>query len=165
MSGTMVLGIGNPLGGDDAVGSCVVQMLNRVLSTRSSGRHSAGASVLAGITVIDGGTAPESYTSVIRRQRPESLILIDAADMGLPVGAVRIIPEGSLRTLTFSTHHMPLSAFISYVKELCGRVWLIGIQPAQTEAGTAISKVARTSARKLVRTILEGRLERIPLLE
>jgi Ni,Fe-hydrogenase maturation factor len=67
--------------------------------------------------------------------------------------------------LSFSTHHMPLSAFISYVKEFCGRVLLVGIQPEQTETAAPISEVVRKSAGKLAKTILEGRLREIRPLE
>jgi len=165
MSGTVVLGIGNPLGGDDAVGSHVVDLLNRALGTAGARRGCRMAPTPTGITVIDAGAAPESYTSVIRRRRPDLLILVDAADMGLAAGALRIIPPENIKTLSFSTHHMPLSTFISYVESFCGKVLLVGVQPEQTETGALISEVVRESARKLAKAILERRWGNIPLLE
>jgi len=66
--------------------------------------------------------------------------------------------------LSFSTHHMPLSMFISYVKEFCGKVLLVGVQPERTEMGRGISKVVRKSVKKLAEAILEGRIAEIPLL-
>jgi hydrogenase 3 maturation protease len=158
MSGTVVLGIGNPLGGDDAAGLSVVQMLGRKQSKPR-------AFLSAEITIIDAGTSPESYTSVIRRQQPNLLILVDAADMGLPPGAVRIIPSKKIRSLSFSTHLMPLSTFISYVREFCGNVLLIGVQPEQTKTGAPISKVVRKSATGLAKTILEGRVNDVPPMD
>jgi hydrogenase 3 maturation protease len=157
MSSTIVLGIGNRLGGDDAAGTCVVDMLNRM-------RHRAKALLTAEIVAIDAGTAPESYTSVIRQHRPDLLILVDAADMGLPPGALRTITPDKISILSFSTHHMPLSMFISYVKEFCGKVLLVGVQPERTEADSGISKVVRKSVRELAGAILEGRIAEIPLL-
>jgi hydrogenase 3 maturation protease len=157
MSGTIVLGIGNRLGGDDAAGACVVDMLNQR-------RHRAKAPLLTKIMAIDAGTAPESYTSVIRQHQPQLLILVDAADMGLPTGALRTITPEKISILSFSTHHMPLSMFISYVKEFCGKVLLVGVQPEQTETGRSISKVVRKSVKKLAEAILEGRIAEIPLL-
>jgi len=53
MSGTIVLGIGNRLGGDDAAGTCVVDMLNQR-------RHKAKALFPTEIMAIDASTAPES---------------------------------------------------------------------------------------------------------
>lgn len=158
MSGTIVLGIGNPLGGDDAAGPCLVDMLNHR-------QHKAKTLHSAEITAVDAGTAPESYTSVIRQHRPELLILIDAADMGLPPGALRTIPPDKISVLSFSTHHMPLSMFISYVQEFCGKILLIGVQPERTEMGKHLSKVVRKSMAELVEAILEGQVAEIPLLE
>jgi hydrogenase 3 maturation protease len=136
MGGTIVLGIGNRLGGDDAAGTCVV----------------------------DAGTAPESYTSVIRQHRPDLLILVDAADMGLSPGALRTIAPEKISVVSFSTHHMPLSMFIAYVKEFCGKVLLVGVQPERTEMGSGISKAVRNSVTKVAKAIREGRIAEISLL-
>jgi len=164
MSGTIVLGIGNRLGGDDAVGTCVVDMLNPALRALSAGRRRAKALLPAEIMAIDAGTAPESYTSVIRQHRPDLLILVDAADMGLPPGSMRIIAPEKISILSFSTHHIPIPMFVSYVKEFCGKVLLVGVQPEQTETGTGISKAVHKSVKKLAEAILEGRIAEIPLL-
>ena len=158
MSRTIVLGVGNRLGGDDAAGTCLVEMLNQR-------RKKAEADAPIEVTAIDAGTAPESYTSVIRRHRPDLLILVDAADMGLPPGALRTIPPEKISILSFSTHHMPLSMFISYVERFCGKVLLIGVQPERMQAGRRISEAVRTSAKKLAEAILEGRAARIQPLE
>jgi hydrogenase 3 maturation protease len=157
MGGTIVLGIGNRLGGDDAAGTCVVDMLNQR-------RHRARALLPAEIMAIDAGTAPESYTSVIRQHRPDLLILVDAADMGLPPGALRTIAPEKISVLSFSTHHMPLSMFIAYVKEFCGKVLLVGVQPERTEADRGISIAVRKSVKELADAIVEGRIAEIPLL-
>jgi hydrogenase 3 maturation protease len=157
MSGTMVLGIGNRLGGDDAAGTLVVDALNQE-------RRKPNESLLGKIMAIDAGTAPESYTSVIRHERPDLLILVDAADMGLAPGTLRIITPDRISTVSFSTHHMPLSMLISYVTEFCGNVLLVGLQPERTETGTGISKAVRESVSELVEVVLEGRVSEIPLL-
>lgn len=157
MSGTIVLGIGNRLGGDDAAGTCVVDMLKHR-------QHKARTLHSTQITAIDAGTVPESYTSVIHQHRPELLILVDAADMALPPGAFRAIPPEKISVLSFSTHHIPLSMFISYVQEFCEKVLLIGVQPDRTEIGGRISKAVRKSMTELVEAILEGRAAEIPLL-
>jgi hydrogenase 3 maturation protease len=158
MSGTTVLGIGNRLGADDAAGPYLVDRLNQW-------RHDAKTSHAAETTAIDAGPAPESYTSLIRRHQPDLLILVDAADMGLPPGALRTILPEKISVLSVSTHHMPLSMFISYVEEFCGKVLLIGVQPERTEMGGRISKAVRTSVIELAEAILEGRVVEIPPLE
>jgi Ni,Fe-hydrogenase maturation factor len=60
---------------------------------------------------------------------------------------------------------MPLSMFISYVQEFCGKVLLIGVQPERTEVGGRISKAVRKSMTELAEVILEGQIAEIPLLE
>jgi len=158
MSNTIILGIGNRLGGDDAAGTYVIDMLLQR-------QHRVKSLPIDDLMAIDAGSAPESYTSVIRQHRPDLLILVDAADMGLSPGALRIITPEQINILSFSTHHMPLSIFISYVKEFCGSILLIGIQPKQTETGSIISEAVRQSVNTLTETILEGRVAAIPLLE
>ncbi|NWF78059.1 MAG: hydrogenase maturation peptidase HycI [Chloroflexi bacterium] len=162
MGGTIVLGIGNRLGGDDAAGTYVVEILNRKQRKAKAPLPTQIISIVIG---IDAGTAPESYTSVIRQHRPDLLILVDAANMGLPPGALRIIPPEKIKVLSFSTHHMPLSMFMSYVEEFCGKVVLVGVQPERTDMGRGISKAVRQSVKKLAEAILEGRVAEIPLLE
>jgi hydrogenase 3 maturation protease len=157
MSGTIVLGIGNRLGGDDAAGTCVVDILNQ-------GKNKTGALLDTEIVAIDVGTAPESYTSIIRRHQPDLLILIDAADMGLNPGVMRAITPERISILSFSTHNITLSTFIAYVEEFCGEILLIGVQPEQTDMGNGLSKAVRKSMKKLAETILEGRTAEIPLL-
>jgi hydrogenase 3 maturation protease len=157
MSGTIVLGIGNPLGGDDAAGPFLVRMLK--------GGRQRMDEPSSEITAIDAATAPESHTSTIRQHRPDLLILVDAADMGLPPGALRAIPPEKIGVLSFSTHHMPLSMFISYVQEFCGKVLLVGVQTERTEMGKRLSKVVLKSMRDLGEVILQGRVAEVPLLE
>lgn len=157
MSVTIVIGIGNRLGGDDAAGTHVVDILNRR-------PHRARGSTTSEIIAIDAGTAPESYTSVIRHRQPDLLIMLDAAEMGLPPGALRIISPKKISVLSFSTHHMPLSMFVSYVKEFCGKILLVGVQPEATEIDRNLSKAVHKSVKELVKLILEGRVAEIPLL-
>lgn len=164
MSHRIILGIGNPLGGDDAVGPFVARRINEKLAAESSVPGPSTPDRQA-ITAIDAGSAPESYTSVIRQDRPEQLILVDAADMGLSPGSTRRLSPGEIATLSFSTHSMPLSTLISYVQELCGQVHIIGIQPKSMKAGSRLSSPVRKNGERVAELILEERLDEIRALE
>ncbi len=59
---------------------------------------------------------------------------------------------------------MPLSMFVSYVKEFCGKILLVGVQPEGTEMNKYLSKVVSKSLKELVEVILEGQVAEIPLL-
>lgn len=158
MSGTLVLGIGNRLGGDDAAGNLLVDALAR--NQQTAGDPSPGH-----IVAIDAGVAPETYTPVIRRHRPDLLILVDAADMGLAPGSLRVITPQAVTVPSFSTHNMPLSMLMSYVKQFCGAVVLVGVQPEQTQIGSQTSKAVDIGIGELADVILEGRVADIPLLD
>ena len=164
MSHRIILGIGNPLGGDDAVGPLVARRINERLATEYEVPGPSTPNRQA-ITAIDAGSAPESYTSVIRRNRPEQLVLVDAADMGLPPGSVRLLAPEKIATLSFSTHSMPLSTLISYVQEFCGQVYIIGIQPKSTKAGGRLSVPVRKSGERVAELIFEECLDEIRALE
>ena len=163
MNHKIILGIGNPLGGDDAVGSFVVRKINEKRQGKA-GAERPKASRQQDIIAIDTGPTPESYTSIIRRNRPEQLILVDAADMGLPPGSIRLLSPEKIATLSFSTHSMPLSAFVSYVREFCGQVYVIGIQPERTEFGDKLSDIVQKSTDRVVDLILNDRLDEINAL-
>ena len=110
---TIILCIGNPEGGDDAIGPYIAQHLN------PSGE----------LLVINAETTPENYTSIIRKNQPAQVIVIDAIDMGLSPGEIRIVPEHMIGVMHISTHSTPLSVLISYIKTIVKDVKLIGVQP------------------------------------
>jgi len=154
----LVLGIGNRLKGDDAVGPYIASLLS----------ESQGNQVVAPgdftIVALDCGTVPENYTGIVRRVRPYHLVLVDAADMGLEAGAVRIVPVDMIGSLGLSTHSMPLSMFISYVADIAGRTTLIGIQPEGMQLGADLSDDVAIAARCLAARLAEGRLSGIATL-
>jgi hydrogenase 3 maturation protease len=158
MSGTLVLGIGNQLAGDDSAGIYLVELLN-------SRSQKIALPLSPALTAITAETAPESFASVVRRHQPDLLILVDAADMGLTPGTLRVIGPGRIDAPSLSTHDLPLSMFMSYVRELCGSVVLVGVQPQYTEMGRPLSPPVRKSMKALAAIILEGRIAEIPPLE
>jgi hydrogenase 3 maturation protease len=128
----ILLGIGNPIRGDDGVGPYIARTF----------LHPSWKS-------IDCGTAPENFTSLLRREQPAHLILVDAADMGLCPGEFRIIPKACIVDLSFSTHGPSLSLLIKYLSSLLPDVILIGIQPGETIEGERISPAVIKGAENL----------------
>jgi hydrogenase 3 maturation protease len=162
----VVLGIGNALRGDDAIGIHTVEMLNRHLEELEKGSKQAKSiGVKRELISVDCGPTPESYTSAIRGHNPDRLILVDAADMGLSPGAYRIIPPEKIGVMCVSTHNMPLSLFASYVGEFCRDVVLIGIQPERTDLGTTLSSAVRSGGEDVASIIMDERLNEIEILE
>ena len=82
--------------GDDGAGPYLYQLLTE--------------NPLSDWEVIDGGSAPENVAHQIRQLRPKRLLIVDAADMELPPGKIRIIDKDAIAELFFvSTHNMPLN--------------------------------------------------------
>jgi hydrogenase 3 maturation protease len=108
----LVMCIGNRDGGDDAVGPYVADKLKD-----------------SGVEVIDCGTTPENYTSVVKKHNPELLVIIDAVDMGLEPGEIRIVPKEKIGVMHISTHGIPLSVLMNYLEQHVKKVMLVGIQP------------------------------------
>ncbi len=119
-----VLCVGSVLCGDDAAGMLLAPKIR-------------AAAEAAGCLVAEGSTAPENLTGVIRRYRPDTLFLVDAAQMDAPAGAVRIVPAEEIAAASVSTHMMPLKFLIGYLQSETGcRCALVGVQPKSCEPAT-----------------------------
>lgn len=154
----MILGIGNTLKCDDGIGVYIAEKIDEHLK---EAKNKPGREVI----VIDCGTTPENYTSVIRKHHPDRLILLDAAGMGLSPGSCRIVPPEKVDTANFSTHNISLATFVLYVSELCGEVVLIGIQPDNMDFGTVLSDAVRENGDRVAELIIEDRTNEIEPLE
>jgi hydrogenase 3 maturation protease len=148
MATNILLGIGNPLNGDDGAGMLV-----------------AGQFRKDGWISLSCATAPENFTGLIRKTRPDCLVLVDAAAMGLAPGEFRIIPRHKIADVSIGTHQLPLSMLIDFLADSASRIVLIGIQPDRVAAGEEISPRVWEGADRLVQELLAGRIDRIPVLE
>jgi len=101
--------------------------------------------------VFDGGTVPENYTSLIRRENPTHIILFDAVDMKKKPGFVRIVKKEEIAIYNISTHAMPLSFLIRYLESTTdANIILIGIQPKNLDITQTISKEVEESIEDVV---------------
>jgi len=112
----VLLCVGNSMMGDDGAGPLLAEKCQ--------------AAPQGDWIVIDGGTAPENDVVAIRELRPDRLLLVDATDMGLNPGEIRIIdPDDIAEMFMMTTHNMPLNYLIDQIKEDVGEVIFLGIQP------------------------------------
>ncbi|HDR72568.1 MAG TPA: hydrogenase 3 maturation endopeptidase HyCI [Methanoculleus sp.] len=142
----MLLGIGNTLRRDDGIGCFVARRFAN-----------------AGWKTVECGTAPENFTAVVRRERPDMLVLVDAADMGLLPGDVRRIPPEKIEDVGIGTHQLPLSHFIAFLAPDAGEIVFVGVQPKSVADGEAISSEVLEGAERLMAHIRENTLDRIPV--
>ena len=120
----LILGVGNPLRGDDGAGPYLIAQLK--------GRVNAA--------LLDCEEVPENFLGQIVDYRPDSVLIIDAVDLGMTPGAVALLEEEELEGRGLSTHHAPLQLLIKCIKAETGsNVLVLGIQPKSTEFGCPIS--------------------------
>lgn len=138
--------------GDDGAGPYLYQLLTE--------------NPLSDWEVIDGGSAPENVAHQIRQLRPKRLLIVDAADMELPPGKIRIIDKDAIAELFFvSTHNMPLDFLIEQLEEDIAEIVFVGIQPDLVSFGFPMTETVRDSVQFLYDFLREGRtLDEIPPL-
>ncbi len=141
----VLLGVGNEANGDDAIGPWIARRFSK-----------------PGWRAVDCFTVPENYTGELRRMQPRRVVIIDAADMGLQPGDIRIVPKDRTGSATFTTHAMPLSVFIDYVEQVTdAQVTLIGVQPQRFDE---MSDAVKHAGERLLDILTSGGIERLPRL-
>ncbi|MFW6120672.1 MAG: hydrogenase maturation peptidase HycI [Petrotogales bacterium] len=142
----LVMCVGNRRGGDDAIGPYIADKL------KSS----------EDFAVIDCGTTPENYTSVVKQCKPKQVVIIDAVEMDLNPGEIRIVPKEKIGNMHVSTHNIPISILIQYLERHVENILFIGIQP-KTMSGQ-ISMPVKKSGEKLIKLIEKNKLKQIETL-
>lgn len=112
----VLLCVGNCMMGDDGAGPLLAEKFR--------------AAPQGEWVLVDGGSAPENDIGAIRELRPARLLLVDATEMGLNPGEIRIIdPEDIAEMFMMTTHNMPLNYLVDQLREDVGEVIFLGIQP------------------------------------
>jgi hydrogenase maturation protease len=152
---TLIIGLGNPLRGDDGVGITVARAL-------------AERMLPAGVEVVDGGTQGLGLVNVMEGRR--RVILVDAANIGRAPGRfVRFaLDEARLRG-----DDQPLSVHAAGLREalllaqalgtLPDQVVIFGIQPASVDWDDALSPEIEAALPALVEAVLAEAFHRDPL--
>lgn len=111
-----LLCVGNSMMGDDGAGPRLAEL--------------CAERPLPGWTVVDGGAAPENDIGFLRELRPQHLVIVDATDMGLAPGEMRIINEEDIGEMfMMTTHNLPLTFLIQQLREDIPDITFVGIQP------------------------------------
>ena len=139
-SGACVIGVGNRLRGDDGIGSRVAgQVAPRVAAA-----------------VVDGGVAPENHLEKIARMRPETVVVIDAADFGGRPGEMRFVAAADAKGGGLSTHAVSLDLFARYLEQRAGsRVFLVAVQAVSAGWEESMSAPVAAAAERLVDLLVQ----------
>lgn len=146
MRGTVVIGLGNPIMGDDGLGLAALERLRD------------GWDLPPGVELVDGGTWGMNLLPII--EDAERVLLIDAIDTGAAPGTETTIPRHRLpRYLStkISPHQVDLHDVLA-LAELRGtlpdRTTAIGLQPARIEMSNELSDLLRCRVDDLVLSVV-----------
>jgi hydrogenase 3 maturation protease len=122
MKKKLVVTVGNEMMGDDAAGPLLARMMER--------------DPLDNWDVLHGGSAPENHLWKIREMSPEHVLIVDAADMDLAPGQIRLIGADKIEDpFLMTTHTLPLSYLVQSLREFVPKVELVGVQPRMVAFG------------------------------
>ena len=145
MKRVLILGLGNPLMGDEGIGVRVVEELK-------------GLEPPDGVTVVEGSTAGLGLIGLMEGY--QRVIIVDAADMGHPPGrVVRFTPlEASFKTAEapLSLHQIGLGEVLALADALevaPAELVIIGIQPSQIEGGAGLSPEVERAIPQIIKII------------
>jgi hydrogenase 3 maturation protease len=128
--GALVMGVGNPLCGDDGVGSLVAARL----AQRFTGR------------AIDAGAVPESFLGPLLATEGRPVVFVDAVAHGGAPGSCCLVRTSDLAPRFASTHRSSLELLGEMLDREGVCTWVLGIQPMQLAVGALLSPdVARTA--------------------
>ncbi len=132
---TCIVGMGNYLKSDDAVGLHIVDELMQ-------------STVSGGITIMNVEDVLENYVYKIAGLDSDNVLIIDAIESGAEAGSVSF---GALADFTekadnFSTHKLSLVMSGKILEEHGKDVWLLGIEAGNTDFGNCMSPIVKESA-------------------
>ncbi|MGI6595329.1 MAG: hydrogenase nickel incorporation protein HypB [Candidatus Ratteibacteria bacterium] len=139
-----IMGIGDRMKADDAVGSLVAELLSKTVKRKN-------------IKIIDAGNAVENYVGVIKRFKPDTVVVIDAVDFQGKAGDIKIMGCGEIEETTISTHGFSLALILENLqKETGAECRIIGVQPVKVSLSEEISPAVERAIQKLVKEITLG---------
>jgi hydrogenase maturation protease len=153
-SDLLVLGLGNPLRGDDGIGPRVVEQLKQ-------------RGLPMGVEALDAGVAGFDLLYLLAESRagggdgPQRVIIVDAADVGLEAGQfARFTPEQVKLTGAAEgagSHEAGLAETLALARALerpLPEIVVFGVQPGSLEWGAGLTAEVEAAVPLLVRAVL-----------
>jgi hydrogenase 3 maturation protease len=136
----VLLGVGNELRHDDGVAQSIIKRLNECVDDT--------------ILVLDCKDVPENFTGYVKRFKPTHIILIDAVDYGANPGDFEIFDIQDIESIGITTHRASLTVMAGYLlQETSARIFMIGIQPADSSFGIGLSEDVKRAVDLIVESL------------
>lgn len=125
----LVLGVGNEMKGDDALGRYVIDRLK----TKNK---------------LFCGEMPENFIGKIKEFGPDAALIVDAVDFGGRPGEIVFADIKEFEASSLSTHSL---SFALMSRMISGTdMFVVGVQPQSLEFGQSMSTKATKSAKSIV---------------
>lgn len=152
-----IVGVGNPLKGDDGAGPFFIQQLKNKgdgFIYYHTKRTKSKINEPVPFILIDAGEVPENYISPIVKTKPDVIMIVDAADFSGKPGEIEIFASKDISKIGFTTHTLSPAVFMEYLgQQTKARIFLLALQPKTIETGVDLSEEMKSSIEKLVDAI------------
>ena len=139
---TVIVGIGNPLRGDDGFGPALIGRLQGKVD----------------LVCIDAETAPENYLGRIVREEPDTILLADVAHLDLNPGQYRILQPVDILKCGLTTHDMSSRMLIEFLQnQTQANIVMLGVQPKHVSLGEPMSECITETLMEVEKLIQEAR--------
>lgn len=137
----LILGVGNQLRGDDAVGPLFIERLKDLVD----------------VPLLDAGNVPENYLGPIEDSGAELVLVVDAVEMGMNVGDTAIFDIEKVQNMSVSTHSANLGLLFKVIPpERRPQVIVLGIQPGNIDLGQGLSEPMYATIESLKEMLVES---------
>lgn len=135
---TLIITIGNSLRSDDGVGVYIGEKISNIKNYK----------------VINAYNKPENVIDNALELKPKKVVIIDAADFNGKAGDAKIINEGLIPQVTFSTHTFPIPILVKILeKDLSCKVIFLGIQTKSLDFKEELSEEVRRTADEIIKCL------------
>ena len=135
------MGIGNTLRGDDGFGPALIERLKGKIKA----------------TCLDAGNAPENFTGKIVREKPDTILIVDALHLGLSPGEYGILKKDEILNCGLTTHDISPKMFIEYLEnETSADIYILGVQPKSLSFGEEMSDSVKKTVEELTELIKDA---------
>jgi hydrogenase maturation protease len=130
-----VLGLGNTDRADDGAGVLVALALKKLFPSYSYSEHDGVEGVVLDIS---------------EKKEDATVLFVDAADMKLSPGSIKIVPREEIRETEITTHRVAVALMASILERTGKNSAIICIQPKTIEFQGCVSSSAKSAIDRLV---------------
>jgi len=135
-----ILGIGNTIRGDDGLGVFIIKSIVKHYTNKYPQQNlninREVNKIFDKVILINCGTVPENFTDILKEEKPDKIVIIDAAVMGEKPGTIKLIDVENIHSVGFSTHSLPLNVMVKYLmRYIDSEIFIVGMEPKNLDFG------------------------------